>query len=464
MNENYWREYHDFWDKFVKDWFEQCPNEPLDEVSQAYKRCVGALNFDELPEPYYGTPEKGVKAVIINLNPGMSQTDERDECLERQKFYSLKDTYRGDGPFVKRSLVKEFVDSCNTKYSEFVHKWSCLNSKYRCKDTDLCGVEWWQGKNPKRVGGKRMPWLSRIYQNPGLVPERVFALELCPYHSRTFSFRTQDKKDKETLSSFINQHVIVPAVTAVVENNLPFAVAIGRTLADILDSGLGSLCKEWSYKSPIEGWPLNDGLQRTYRLYDVKAQDGQLGRVIVTWAVNNRGIPAPGVSFATVEKMIHGIAFSKQHPEEMLVKIVPKSESKADIDTCQCPNNKNVQLLSMLKTLAQFMGKESDSHNCQLFLWQSEGVKLFLRLTKNKPHVTFNFSVADKQAFVDQYGEILRTWGETQGFKVFFGKEHSVGNGLQFKPIRPIDLDGVNCNVLQKWSDMIIAKAKEILK
>ena len=162
MNENYWREYYDFWDKFVREWYEQCPNEPSDEVSMAYKRCVQDLDFNELPEPYYGTPEKGVKAVIINLNPGMLKTDKGEKSLEWQKFYQLRDTYEGKGPHVKRSLVTEFADSCNKQYSKFVQKWSCLDPKYRYERPDLCGVEWWQGTSQSEVGG-RVEWLGRIY-------------------------------------------------------------------------------------------------------------------------------------------------------------------------------------------------------------------------------------------------------------------------------------------------------------
>ena len=108
------------------------------------------------------------------------------------------------------------------------------------------------------------------------------------------------------LLSFINQHVIVPAATAVVENRLPFAVAIGKAVADVLDSGIGTFRKEWSYQMP--DWP-HDGLRRTYRLYDVSAQDGSIAQIVVTWAVHNRGIPAPGPAFQGIERQIYDLAY-----------------------------------------------------------------------------------------------------------------------------------------------------------
>lgn len=300
-NECYWKGYQKFWDEFVKNWFaKRCVGEvPCDEVSQAFKMCVNGLEFDELPEPYYGAPynDSTVKAVVINLNPGISA------AVEGQKYYKEKDTYRGKGPFVKRSLVKEFEISCNQRYSEFVENWSCLKSEFRVRNTDLCGVKWWQGVDPKKNGGKRLAWLSRIYQDVELNPEAVFALECCPYHSFGFSFNHRDVKSTSILQKFIKEKVIIPAATAVAENKLPFAVAVGKTIADILDSVVGESSKEWSYNSP-SGWS-KDLPKRTYKLYEVHISNDRIVPIIVTWAVNNRGVPAPGKVFGSIEKDIY---------------------------------------------------------------------------------------------------------------------------------------------------------------
>jgi len=514
----YWQWYYDFWDKFVKDWFEQCPNKPSDEVSQAYKGCVGALNFDELPEPYYGTPEKGVKAVIINLNPGMSQTDERKESLEEEKFYSSKDTYKGKGPHVKRSLITEFADSCNKQYSKFVQKWSCLDPKYRHPKPDLCGVEWWQGTSQLKVGG-RVEWLGRIYNKDldvqtspsgvkdSIHPLEVFALELCPYHSKSFNLDDEMAfsfdGEKMNVLPFVVEHVLQPALHAVVENPpLPFAVAIGKTFAILLEK-IGSegkfgiaakLEKEWWDESEdVEDWYWpktkikNTGeYRRKYRkycLFVLRDMNGLLARFLVCAAPGSNH--TPGKDFKKIEQKLI-LPYIRDTPltDELFKKLkslplrwwnYTSKKTRGNGDKVHTTKTKSTEInhsqqedeggLSLaLTTVAQFMGKEPDKHNYQLLLWQSDRIKLYLRFTKNRPHVTFNFSVADKQTFVDQYGETLQTWGKHQGFKVQFGKEHSAGNGLQFKPIRPIDLDGVKCNELQEWSDMIIAKSKEILK
>ena len=346
-SEIYWKEYYSFWDKFVKDWFEQCPNEPSDEVSQAYKVCVGALNFDELPEPYYGAPEKGVKAVIINLNPGMSQTDEREESLEWEKFYSLKDTYKGKGPHVKRSLVTEFADSCNKKYSKFVQKWSCLDPKYRHEKPDLCGVEWGQGLSQSKVGG-REEWLGRIYNkdldvktSPRGVkdlihPLEVFALELCPYHSKSFNLDDEMAfsfdGEKMNVLPFVVEHVLQPALHAVVENPpLPFAVAIGKTFAILLEKlgrydkfGISAkLEKEWWDESEgVEDWQWPETrdnetgeMRRVYRkycLFVLKDKNGRLARFLVCAAPGSNGTPSKDFGRKIEKKLI--LPYVKNNP------------------------------------------------------------------------------------------------------------------------------------------------------
>lgn len=515
----YWQWYYDFWDKFVKDWFEQCPNKPSDEVSQAYKGCVGALNFDELPEPYYGTPEKGVKAVIINLNPGMSQTDERKESLEEEKFYSSKDTYKGKGPHVKRSLVTEFADSCNKQYSKFVQKWSCLDPKYRHEKPDLCGVKWWQGLSQSEVGG-RVKWIGRIYNKDldvqttpsgvkdSIHPLEVFALELCPYHSKSFNLDDEMAfsfdGEKMNVLPFVVEHVLQPALHAVVENPpLPFAVAIGKTFAILLEK-IGSegkfgiaakLEKEWWDESEdVENWHWPETrdnktgeMRRVYRkycLFVLKDKHGHLARFLVCAAPGSNGTPSEDFGRNIEKKLILSYVRDTPLTAELYEKMKPfplrwwshsnqkkwNNGSKAhtikteSVEISQSQRPDDVRLLSALTTVAQSMCKDADTHNFQLFLWQREGVKLYLRFTKLRPHITFNCWVDDKQAFADKYGERLLAFAEAQGLKGFLGKDHSVGNGLQFKPIKPIDLDNVNCNELQEWSDMIITKLSEILK
>lgn len=143
----------------------------------------------------------------------------------------------------------------------------------------------------------------------------------------------------------------------------------------------------------------------------------------------------------------------------------PKSESNTTIGARQhqIVNNNGDRLLLALNTLAQSLGKRPDAHNRQLLLCQIGGVKLYMRFTKNKPHVVFNLAVADKELFRNQYGKCLNDWGCNKGFNVVLGKGHSAGNGVQFKPQETIDLDNIECEELRNWSDVIIAELNHVI-
>ena len=331
IDEKYWEDYYSFWDGFVKAWYDQRKNgyqKPQDEISKAYDNAVDNLVFDELPNPYLGDPKNGVEAVIINLNPGGSEQDANKAGTDATQFYSnLKDGEHGKG-----WLMWKFVHEAGCSYRGFIGNdmnllkdgkvvnWSQLNPALRGHQPEVCGVKWWQGSNPQRVGGKRIPWIRRIYQT-NVEPEQVFALELCPYHSVGFGLNNRDSIAKRTLSEFIVERVMKPAAMAVVESNLPFALAVGKGVADILDSVGAEFIKEWSHTTPIIGWPTNSRgelIMRTYRRYIVKAHNGQNANIIVTWLKNNRGIPAPGKEFDGVERFIRndcGIGNKKYHRE-----------------------------------------------------------------------------------------------------------------------------------------------------
>ena len=260
----YWDDYYERWDRFVKEWFKERENEKRSEnekypiwekykeISEAYNNAVAKLNFDELPNPYLGDPKNGVDAVIINLNPGGSEKDKNMAGTDATQFYSNIDV----GDDVSGGwLMRKFRDEANCSYKRFVGNdenanvnWSQLNPKLRGHTPEVCGVKWWQGDDPKRVGG-RMGWIRRIYGNENLCPSKVFALELCPYHSKKF------KADaKSGLKEFIRDRVVLPAVRAVVESKLPFAIAVGATFRAIFDNAGSDLEKNGFKAEKIEEW------------------------------------------------------------------------------------------------------------------------------------------------------------------------------------------------------------------
>ena len=291
-NNAYWNKYYQFWDDFVQNWFESRAK-PQDKVSKLYREVVD-FNADELPEPYLGDPQGGVDAVFLNLNPGMSVKGKygtyKGKNLEATKFYSNIGKPTG-------WLIREFTAAGT--YRRYITKWSCLNPMLRKYDPEVCGVEWWQGNDPENVGG-RMKWVRQVYGNKHLCPSRVFAPEICPFHSPKFP-----TNGLRNLTTFIKDHVIVPASRAVIENELPFAIAVGAPYAKVLSTLGAHLENEWTFTTTVAAWPKKkngEHIHRTYKLYTLNIEDIGCARFLVTYAPGGN-IP-PRQEFKSVETVI----------------------------------------------------------------------------------------------------------------------------------------------------------------
>ncbi len=149
-----------------------------------------------------------------------------------------------------------------------------------------------------------MKWVRQIYGNDQLCPSRVFAPEICPFHSARFPTNRLGN-----LKEFIKDHVIIPAARAVFENGLPFAVAVGKPYAEALTALGARLEREWSPKTPMKGWPKNhkgDLVNRTYGLFSFDADGVGCARFLVTCAPG--GNNPPRADFALVEAAIRQFA------------------------------------------------------------------------------------------------------------------------------------------------------------
>ena len=321
----YWQWYCDSWDDFVRSWFDERRGNPIcteyKRIVDGYRKCVKDLNCDELPEPYQGDPKSGVDAVVLNLNPGMSQKGHygsyEGNDLEATKFYSNIDVSSELVP--SGWLIKKFRDEANCSYRDYVTRWSCLNPDLRRHEPEVCGVYWWQ------VDG-RMNWVRQIYGNDQLCSSRVFAPEICPFHSK--SLPTDDFQE---LNSFISEHVIVPTMMAVIENKLPFAVAIGKAFAILLERigrddkfGISAkLEKEWWEESDdVEDWQWPEArddetgemrrVHRKYCLFALKDKNGYLARFLVCVAPGSNGTPSEDFSLNIEKKLI--LPYVKNNP------------------------------------------------------------------------------------------------------------------------------------------------------
>lgn len=265
----YWKRFYQDKDDLVRAWHEarvegKIPSDRM--FGSMLSR--GVLDVDELPEPYLGFPHEKIEAVMLNLNPGGSAGR-----LDDTKKYNSE---KGNNP-----LFDYFVDH-GKSYYEFIRQYSSLYSKLSPLNGtkfEVCGVkDFWQGKDGN---GGRVKWLRQIYANPNLSSDRVFALEICPYHSlQTDGFQNEVlNMPQEAMKA-----VVSPAAVAVIENRLPFATCVG-VVYDRLFQGLKrSSCKgKWTKQN------------RTYTLYEVFGDwDSckEAAHFLVTWAPGGNNAPA----------------------------------------------------------------------------------------------------------------------------------------------------------------------------
>lgn len=332
----YWDKYYLFWDTKIKGWFLARKNACHDsDLEKLYRDLVSGLIYDDLPEPYYGFPHCGVKAVELHHNPGISKVGStRNTGDERQKYYSHIEDGIG-------WLIRKFRDNCDCSYRKFVERYSCFMPSFRSRNplvdgerkSEICGVKWWQGLESNSINNE-VKWLGQIYGrelNPDdkpdevrLHPLEVFALELCPFHSGDFK---ASSRFADELRCFMIKRVFGPAIRAVHENHLPFAVARGSKFKNFFDAMRAEREMEWSHKDNVEGWPKHDRdgvkngkvvkkkgtpINRTYRLYKMNACEGLSARFLVTWY--SGAYDPPGDKFKDVERHIRN--YVAKHPLE----------------------------------------------------------------------------------------------------------------------------------------------------
>ena len=245
------------WDEFVKSWW-NANAQPIDSVTNGFKKGRH-LDLGELPEPYLGSPQ-GAKAVIINYNPGMSAPN------EDTKFYK---SYNRRG-----ALITEFADRYGSSYHRFVRDWSALNSTLDNHCPAVPGVKWWKG---------RFKWIERFMKHfpckvaggSGIRREDVFALEICPYHSKGWQGRLED----QSVIDHVKKLVIIPAACAALGNDLPCVICVGDKIGEVLRDQFNlRLLNKWENGRDIRGnefsdWPAGKS-RFAKRKYELLEMDG----------------------------------------------------------------------------------------------------------------------------------------------------------------------------------------------
>ena len=252
-----WDEYRTYWDNFVKEWFDAKNADALalpdDELTNQIKRLFAPdlhveedkkqLSRDELPEPYYGTPwgSERIDAVTIHLNPGGCQDGEESKC-----FSHLQD---GTG-----WLLQRFIEKHECVYSRYQAEESPLSENNIERKPGICGVPWWLTKQ------NELGWIQQALGDNSIRGKRLFATELCPYHSQQCGLPSNRR-----IAHHLLNRVFLPATVAAVGARHKMVVCRGAPIASALERyGLAPV--EWSEKAGTPNFP--DAVAR-YRLYQV---------------------------------------------------------------------------------------------------------------------------------------------------------------------------------------------------
>lgn len=320
---NGWKDYYSYWDAFVARWLKRveggCAGPfPDDELTPSIAHFFGVgvrnerkrLVYDELPEPYYGDPERA-KCVIIQMNLGLSDDAQkvgRSVSNDGTKCFSNKDN---PDAFLIRSLMGidgRFTD-CKRSYRKFAQTWSSLKSAYPngVDPADVCGHEWWHTRN-------RMQWIKGF---TGADIEDVFDIEFCPYHSKAWNPAINRAIDGD----YVRRRVVLPAAKAAGEMGcvICFSSSVRDYLRDILKADpIATWCngKFWEGAHgvdavTIDAWPKQNGVvpSHVYQLYRYSpADESHLSVLFLYVQTNCMKLPTRMEKVeAQIKDYIHGI-------------------------------------------------------------------------------------------------------------------------------------------------------------
>lgn len=303
-----YKEYKDFWDIFLKKWRDNHDDFILNDLDgQAFfpQDSRGNLiqtdlleNIAYMPEPYYtGEAFKGAERwadfkdaiVVLDLNPGLSSKSDEDKSKKSTSHPILDDLDKGG--------YSKGIN--NDKYSPFIST-----------DETIPGVTWWKSK--------RLTWFSR-FLSVGNVREKMFAFELCPFHTKSWNITLNSKS-----IDFIKQNVLTPVASILTGNGKRrLGYCFGKDWEKIFSQiGFVEVAK-WGidYDNPSkpfvfpsgsaissQSWPKKRGtstnINRIYKLYRgyIKDKERHIDQEIYFLCLRGSGtFAAPGPVFANTE-------------------------------------------------------------------------------------------------------------------------------------------------------------------
>jgi len=182
--------------------------------------------FNTMPEPFWGNPEN-CSVVMINLNPAFKKG--HDVLFSREKARQL----------------------CPDGYSHFAKRFPIMDRDSYNPE----GRKWWDGRNKYLVRlAEAYPRIKKGIQNL-----RPFVVELCPWQTGNWHETRIRLDGNSSLLDHIDEYVIMPALHAVENSAVDFAVTIGKPILDaLLECGF-TIDKRWGPglgSTVLPGYPM----------------------------------------------------------------------------------------------------------------------------------------------------------------------------------------------------------------
>lgn len=176
-------EYQDYWDKWHKQWFDNCSANPqlLDSINDWIIPTDKGGNDNPIwqyfPEPYWGNPNSDkLFGVFLNINPGGGGASQ-DILLRDQDNSNPFNSYKKNKHSYSET-IKELSNITDYKTTEWMQKW-------------------------------RVNWMREVLENQSINVSNIFCAELIPWHTKKKS-DISDYAVKNAIPDLINNSVIIP--------------------------------------------------------------------------------------------------------------------------------------------------------------------------------------------------------------------------------------------------------------
>jgi hypothetical protein len=226
--------------KFIEDWAKSPQKEWENSIFSKLKSVNSKIEpfLEYLPEPYLGDPFNA-DAVFLSYNPGPVFLDDTQ--------------HRTKGVFIKdfKAIETYHYFAINTPY--FIHT-----------------SGFW---------ADRKKFLSRLMNKP-FQETKIFALEICPFHSSSFKLSQSDLLKSKL---YIQKNVLNIAESVANQSPIKTIISVGKDYYNLFNLLEFQLVKEINQSLTEKNWPLKNGkikINRSISLW--KSPSG--GIYFNTWA------------------------------------------------------------------------------------------------------------------------------------------------------------------------------------